>query len=111
MDLHLLLQSNDLVHRAGERAADIDHVQDLQLLRAHGHEVLKVLIIAAEGRGTDGVTADVEYDGVPVHGKCRSDLCRQGQRLHAGAGIVRRDETNLFLLHELATLRQAGSRY
>ena len=107
MDLHLLLQSNDLVHRAGERAADIDHVQDLQLLRAHGHEVLKVLIIAAEGRGTDGVTADVEHDGVPVHGKCRSDLCRQGQRLHAGAGIVRRDETNLFLLHELAALRQA----
>ena len=55
----------------------------------------------------DIIAADVEHDGVPVHGKCRSDLCRQGQRLHAGAGIVRRDETNLFLLHELAALRQA----
>ena len=107
MDLHLLLQVDDLLHRAGERTADIDHVQDLQLLRSHGHEVLKVLIITAERRGTDGVAADVEHDGVPVHGKCRSDLRRQGQRLHAGAGIVWRDETDLFLLHELAALCQA----
>ncbi|MFR5420526.1 MAG: hypothetical protein ACLTG4_00270 [Oscillospiraceae bacterium] len=107
MDLHLLLQVDDLLHRAGERTADVDHVQNLQLLRAHGHKVLKVLIIAAECRGTDGVAADVKHNGVPVHGKCRSDLRRQGQRLHAGAGIVRRDETDLFLLHELAALSQA----
>ena len=107
MDLHLLLQVDDLLHRAGERTADVDHVQNLQLLRAHGHEVLKVLVIAAERRGADGVAADVKHDGVPVHGKCRSDLRRQGQRLHAGAGIVRGDETDLFLLHELAALSQA----
>ena len=107
MDLHLLLQVDDLLHRAGERTADVDHVQNLQLLRAHGHKVLKVLIIAAECRGADGVAADVKHNGVPVHGKCRSDLRRQGQRLHAGAGIVRRDETDLFLLHELAALSQA----
>ena len=107
MDLHLLLQVDDLLHRAGKRAADIDDIQDLQLFRAHGHEVLKVLVITAERGRTDGIAADVEHDGVPVHGKCRSDLRRQRQRLHAGAGIVRGDETDLFLLHELAALSQA----
>ena len=53
------------------------------------------------------IAADIEHDRVPIHVKRGGDLRRQGQRLDAGAGIVRGDETNLFLLHELAALSQA----
>ena len=81
MDLHLLLQVDDLLHRAGKRAADIDDIQNLQLFRAHGHEVLKVLIITAERGGADGVAADVEHDEIPV--------LREG-RGHRGGHVARR---------------------
>ena len=64
-------------------------------------------MIAAKRSGTHSVAADIEHDRVPIHVKRGGDLRRQGQRLDAGAGIVRGDKAYLLHLRHFAVLGQA----
>ena len=64
--MHALLQTEDLLHRAGQRSADVHHIQNLQ--RA-GLQLHKVLVIATQRRGAHIVAAYVENDGVPIQNK------------------------------------------
>ena len=104
MNLHLFLQADDLFHRAGQRAADIHHVQDLQRAVLQRHEVL---MIATQRRGPDGIAADVKDDRIPVHGEGRGHLSRQGQGLDARVCEVRRHQADFLHLNLFAALGQA----
>ena len=104
MNLHLLLQVHDPLHRAGQRAADVHHVQNLQRAGLQRHEIL---MIAAQSRRADGIAADVKDDRVPVHREGGGHLGRQRQGLDAGVCKVRRNQADLLHLNLLAALGQA----
>ena len=64
----------------------------------------EILMISAERRCADIISADVEHYRVPFKDECRSDLRRKRERFDTGACIVRRDKPYLLLLDHLAAL-------
>ena len=103
MGLHAVLQAEQLLHRAGQGPPDVHNVQHLQRT---GLEVNKILMVAAQRRGTHVVAAHVEDNGVPIQNECGRHLGREGERFDTGAGKVRGHQAYLLLLHQLAALGQ-----
>lgn len=85
MALHALHERDELFRGAGHRAAGVHHVEDLQAALG---QCCKILMVAAESRGSGGVAADVEDDRVPVQRKGGGNLRREGERLHATSIIL-----------------------
>ena len=71
MSLHALLQTMDLIQCAGQGAADVHYVQDLQRTLGQIH---KVLVVAAQRRSAHVVAANVEYHAVPIQNEGRLHL-------------------------------------